>query len=129
MNPKLAKWEDRLHAILHDIDSKLEDKYGKIAPLHPARPARGDAGSPQYDGLFRVTAPFTAGYGSGLGAGYLFRIEFVTLSRIAPDVVSKIKSEAVAMLKKELDMAFPGKNLSVDQDGASYKIHGDLSLE
>ena len=129
MNPKLAKWEERLHAVLHSIDSKLEDKYGEIAPLHPARPARGETANPQYDGLFRVTAPFTAGYGSELGAGYIFRVEFASLSHIPPAIAEKVKADAVAMLKADLKHAFPGKKLHVDKDGDTCKIHGDITLD
>ncbi|MBO7222834.1 MAG: hypothetical protein J6V70_01715, partial [Kiritimatiellae bacterium] len=69
---KLEEWEERLYTLLREIDGALEDKYGKLYPLHPARPQRGETANPQYDGLFRITASYSAGYGSKLGPGYIF---------------------------------------------------------
>jgi len=129
MNPKLAKWEERLYEILREIDVKLEDKYGARWPLHPARLRRGAAANPQYDGLFRITASFSAGYGSKHGPGYIFRVEIVTLSEVPVKIKEAIEAEAAVLLEKGLLEAFPGRSMSVDRDGAVYKIFGDLSID
>lgn len=128
MNPRLTAWEDKLYDLLREIDAILEDKYGHKWPLHPSRPARGIAANPQYDGLFRITASFTAGYGSELGAGYVFRVEVVTLSQVPADVREVIEIEAAELLRRGLPTKFPGRQLSVERDGRVFKIFGDLSI-
>ncbi len=125
---RLEAFEETLHGVLSEIDGALEERWGARWPLHPARPPRGTAANPQYDGLFRVTASFTAGYGSKWGPGYLFRVEFSTLSPVPAADRAAIEAEAVALLREGLARAFPGRDLRVDRDGAGYKIHGDLSL-
>lgn len=129
MNPKLARWEARLHKLLREIDHHLESRYGDCWPLHPSRPKRGVAANPQYDGLFRVTAAFSAGYGSRLGPGYVIQVEIVTLAQIPKDVREKIEQEAIDRLRAGLPEAFPGRKLSLERDGAVFKIYGDLSLD
>lgn len=128
MNPTLAKWEDKLYKILHAIDIYLEDKYGNLLPLHPSRPEHGTAVNPQYDGLFRLTASFSAGYGSALGAGYIFRVEFVTLSKISSTQREAIEDEAADLMRQGLALAFPDQHMTVARDGSVYKISGDLRL-
>ena len=129
MATKLEIWEDALQRVLSFIDRRLEEKYGRLYPLHPARPATGTTGNPQYDGLFRVTAVFSAGIGSRLGKGYLFRVEIVPLSRVKPEVRTAVEEEAADMLRKGLKEVFPGRDLSVDRDNGVLKIYGDLSLD
>ena len=124
----LEDFEDRLHGVLSEIDGALEERFGSRWPLHPARPPRGAAANPQYDGLFRVTASFTAGYGSKLGPGYVFRVEASTLASVPESEREAIEEAAVALLREGLARAFPGRDLRVDRDVAGYKIHGDLSL-
>ena len=124
----LEAFEDKLHGVLSEIDGALEERWGARWPLHPARPTRGAAANPQYDGLFRVTASFTAGYGSKLGPGYVFRVEISTLADVPEADRRAIEEEAVALLRDGLATAFPGRDLRVDRDGAVLKIHGDLSL-
>ena len=124
----LEAFEDKLHGVLSEIDGALEERFGSRWPLHPARPPRGAAANPQYDGLFRVTASFTAGYGSKLGPGYVFRVEISTLADVPEADRRAVEEEAVALLRDGLAKAFPGRDLRVDRDGAGYKIHGDLSL-
>ena len=128
MNPKLAQWEARLHKLIRKIDHDLEDRHGDVWPLHPARPRRGSAANPQYDGLFRVTAAFSAGYGSRLGPGYVVRVEIVTLAAVSDDLRETIEQEAVDMLRAGLPQAFPGRDLRVERDGSVFKIFGDLSI-
>lgn len=128
MNSKLAKWEAQLYKILHAIDVHLEAKYGDMLPLHPSRPGQGTAANPQYDGLFRLTASFSAGYGSELGAGYIFRVEIVTLSKIPPAQREAIEDEAADLMRQGLERVFPDQHMAVDRDGSVYKIYGDLTL-
>ena len=128
MSIELENWEDTLQLALSEIDARLEEKYGGLYPLHPARPARGSTANPQYDGLFRVTAVFSAGIGSEYGKGYLFRVEMVSLAAIPEQVLEKIEEEAAELLRKELEQRFPGRELHVERDGRIFKIHGDLSL-
>ncbi len=128
MNSKLAQWEGKLSHILREIDVKLEKQYGAIWPLHPARPSKGTAANPQYDGLFRLTASFSAGYGSRLGPGYILRIEMVTLHKIPDDKRKAIEDEAVEMVRTGLKTTFPSRHLSLEKDGSVYKIFGDLDI-
>ena len=125
---RLESFEDTLHGVLSEIDGALEERWGARWPLHPARPPRGSAANPQYDGLFRVTASFSAGFGSALGPGYVFRVELSTLRNVPPEVRAEIEEEAARLLRAGLARAFPGRDLRVDRDGSVYKIHGDLSL-
>ncbi len=106
----------------------LEDEYGQEWALHPARPPRGETGNAQYDGLFRVTASFTAGFGSQIGRGYVFRVEMATLEEIPQEVRERIEESAAADLRMLLDEAFPEQELQVTRDGHVLKIHGDLGL-
>lgn len=128
LNPKLLEWEHRLHGVLQQVDAMLEDQYGHEWPLHPARPPRGTTANAQYDGLFRVTASFSAGYGSEVGRGYVFRVEMVTLASIPVDVRERIEASAADDLRLLLPEVFPGQELHVSRDGGVFKIHGDLSL-
>ena len=124
----LEDFEDRLHGVLSEIDGALEERFGSRWPLHPARPPRGAAANPQYDGLFRVTASFSAGYGSKFGPGYVFRVEASTLASVPESEREAIEEAAAGLLREGLARAFPGRDLRVDRDVAGYKIHGDLSL-
>ncbi len=125
---KLEEWEGRLYTLLREIDGVLEDKYGKLYPLHPARPERGETANPQYDGLFRITASYSAGYGSKLGPGYIFRVEVVTFETVPDEERLKFETEAMQMAEEGLKKVFPERELSVARDGNVIKIYGDLSL-
>lgn len=125
---KLEEWEGRLYTLLREIDGVLEDKYGKLYPLHPARPERGETANPQYDGLFRITASYSAGYGSKLGPGYIFRVELVTFEMVPDTIRQTIEAEAIQMAEDGLKKVFPERELSVARDGNVIKIYGDLSL-
>ena len=125
---KLEEWEGRLYTLLREIDGVLEDKYGKLYPLHPARPERGETANPQYDGLFRITASYSAGYGSKLGPGYIFRVELVTFEMVPDETRLSIEEEAMQMAEDGLKRVFPERELSIARDGNVIKIYGDLSL-
>ena len=123
----LDAFEESLDAALASVDHALEAKWGGRWPLHPARPEAGRAANPRYDGLFRVTAAFTAGYGSEKGRGYLVRVEIATLAAVSDADRRAIESDAAGFLQTALADAFPGRDLRVERDGPSLKIVGDLS--
>lgn len=124
----LEAFEEKLDAVLADADRALEARWSGRWPLHPARPAAGAAANPRYDGLFRVTASFTAGFGSEKGPGYLVRVEPATLADVSASDRAALEDEAVGLLREGLARAFPGRDLCVERDGGPYKIFGDLSL-
>ncbi len=125
---RLEEWERKLRQVFDKIDDYLEDKYGSMYPLHPARARRGRTSSKSQDGLFNVGAAYSAGFGSEYGEGYVLELRFSTLRRVPKDIRAKIKAEVVELLEKELPEKFPGKKLTVKRDGRLYKIIGDLSL-
>lgn len=125
----LEEFEEKVDAVLAGVDRALEERWSGRWPLHPARPAAGEAANPRYDGLFRVTAAFTAGFGSEKGPGYLVRVELATLEGVSAEDRAAIEDEAVALVREGLAGAFPGRDLRVERDGGVYKIFGDLSLK
>ena len=124
----LEEFESTLDAVLADVDRALEERWAGRWPLHPARPAAGEAANPRYDGIIRVTAAFTAGYGSEKGPGYLLRVEPATLENVPAADREALEDEAAALVRDGLAAAFPGRDLRVARDGGPYKIFGDLSL-
>ena len=124
----LEDFEFALDTVLADVDRMLEERWGDRWPLHPARPAAGVAANPRYDGLFRITAAFTAGFGSEKGPGYLLRTEAATLADVPAADRTALEDEAAALVRDGLARAFPGRELHVERDGGVYKIFGDLSL-
>ena len=125
---RVEKWERNLKKIFNRIDDYLEEKYGDLFPLHPARPVRGKTSNREYDGLFNVGASFSAGFGSDYGPGYVVEVRLATLSRVPEELRIKIVEEVIQLLRRELPKQFPGKELDVVRDGPVYKIYGDLSL-
>ena len=128
MHPKLTAWEDKLRTIFEKIDAYLEEKYGAKYPLHPARARRGATSGGEYDGLFSVDGVFTPGFGSDLGRGYILRVQIATLADVPEEIREAIERDAADRLKKELPKIFPDRKLTVERDGHSFKIIGDLSL-
>jgi hypothetical protein len=125
---KLERWEGKLNGLLRRVDRALEKRFGKKYDLHPARGVHGSASNPQHDGLFRVTAAFTPGFGSQLGKGYVLQIDIMTLETVPADKVEIIEREAVRMISEGLEEVLPGRGLKVGRDGNVWKITGDLSL-
>lgn len=125
---KLAIWEKKLKNLFDSIDDNLEEKYGKLYPLHPRRAKRGSTGDKEQDGLFNVGASYSLGIGSSHGAGYVIEVRLVTLSRVHREIRTQIEEEVVRVLQRELPHAFPKQKLNVDRDGNVYKIYGDLNL-
>lgn len=127
-HPNTILWERRLRSIFETIDNYLEDCYGDRLPLHPNRPPRGTTASGEMDGLFNLGASFTAGFGSTLGRGYLVHIEMRTLEDIPGELCRRVEEDVCSLLRKELSLKFPERQLRVEQDGRSWKILGDLNL-
>ena len=124
----LEDFEERLDSVLADVDRALEERWAGRWPLHPSRPAAGEAANPRYDGIIRVTAAFTAGFGSEKGPGYLLRVEPATLENVPAADRAALEDEAASLLREGLAAAFPGRDLRVERDGGPYKVFGDLSL-
>lgn len=127
-NPKVIKWEEPLYDMLRDIDVQLESEFGDILPKHPSRPHHGVTSNPQNDGLFRVTANFTMGYGSAHGKGYTLDIDFVTLRAVAEGHRLTVENRALKLIQDGLDQRLPERKLKVKRDGICWKIVGNLSL-
>lgn len=127
-NPLLEKWEEKLQDIFDEIDHILEEKYGELYPLRPNRPKHKQGVTPDADGLFDLGVSFSAGLGSKLGPGYVFRVKLATLQRIPEDLQERIEDEVVGLLEQQLPKSFPGKELRVARDGKVYKIFGNLDL-
>lgn len=127
-NVLVEKWEDRLNQILRKVDLTLEERHGSRFDPHPARPLHGVTANPQNDGLFRVTASFTPGFGSELGRGYVLQLDVMTLEKTDPAQIEAIQQEAVDLIQKNLEDALPDRGLKVMRDGNVWKIVGDLSL-
>jgi len=128
-NPRVEKWEGKLNALLRQVDAVLEEEYGEVVPRHPSRLPHGATENPQQDGLFRITAAFTAGFGSQLGRGYVVTIEPVTLATFPQDVWREVEQKACRMIREGLEDALPGRDLKLQRDGDVWKITGDLSLD
>jgi hypothetical protein len=128
-NPKMKKWEKNLRRIFDEIDDHLEDTYGEMYPLHPARAPRGHTANKSHDGLFNVGAAFSAGYGSKFGRGWVVDIRMVTLSEIEGEVKEKIHSEVAEKVRDRLKETYPEQEIRVEQDGNIFKIFGDIDLK
>jgi len=128
-HPWAEEWERRLEAVLQDVDHDLEERLGTLYDLHPARPAHGEAANRRYDGLFRITANFTAGFGSAFGPGYALDIGISTLERVSDADRASVEREAIAGIRARLPEAFPGRDLRIVRDGTVWKLVGDLSLQ
>ncbi len=127
-HPHTKDFQDRLKRVFDEVDDYLEERYGSLYDLHPARPPHGATSNKEHSGLFNVGASFSAGYGSQFGRGYVLSIEIATLDRVPDDVEDQIDDDAAAMIRKLLPREFPGRRLEVTRDGRVFKIHGDLSL-
>ena len=125
----VAVMEKKLQTVMDKIDDHLEEVYGQEFRLHPSRPARGEAASGEYDGLFSVTATFSPGYGSSQGSGYVLKVRMVTLESIPQEFKLKIEQEVATRLTEALPEAFPERKLQVAYDNGVYKVHGDLSIK
>jgi hypothetical protein len=127
-HPFAIAFEKELNAVLDDVDHLLEARFGDRYDLHPSRAAKGQTGNPTYDGLFQLSASFSAGYGTELGRGYVLEVRLVTMENVPGDERAVIENVAATLLEQHLDLAFPKRALKLQRDGTVYKIVGDLSL-
>lgn len=127
-HPRLVEFEASLKRLFDSVDDHLEERYGGVYQLHPARARRGATANKAQDGLFNVGATFTPGFGSKLGRGYIVQVDMVTLERVPADVRESIEQEVADLVSEKLPYYFPHRRLRVDRDRNSYKIHGDLRL-
>ena len=128
-NPHMAEWEKTLKKIFDIIDDHLEDKYGYLYPLHPARAQRGRTSNKSSDGLFNIGAAFSAGFGSSFGRGWVVDVTMVTLFKVPEEIKQKIYREVTEELKRLLDEYYPERDIKVAKDGNVFKIFGELGLE
>jgi len=129
LHQRVEEWESALNALLRRVDGALEKSYGAVLARHPARLPHGSTPNPQQDGLFRVTASFTPGFGSEHGKGYVIQLDFVTLESIPVQQRESLQQLAIRLIKEGLHEFLPGRNLAVKRDANVWKIVGDLSLE
>lgn len=127
-NNALENFDSTLTQLLHEVDALLEAKYGHRFTRHPARPAQGQTANPQYDGLFTLTANFSAGIGSTFGPGYTLALRMSTLEPIPEDIKDDCEKIMIDHLASRLPIVFPQRALHLDEDQHGWKIHGDLSL-
>ncbi len=127
-HPRLVEFEARLKGLFDEVDDRLEEDYGGLFPLHPARAPHGATSNKEQSGLFNVGAAFTPGFGSRLGKGYVVDVTMVTLTNVPDYVRDEVTEEAVGLISEGLPRHFPDRTLSVERDGNSFKITGDLSL-
>ena len=125
---RVEAMEDRLHAALERVDAELERRHGDRYDLHPARRSHGTAAKRQYDGLFELTAGFSAGFGSDPGPGSAITLRVVTLEHVPPEARAAFEAEAVALLERQLEAVFPERELEIVRDVHGLKIIGDLKL-
>ncbi|GAB1484763.1 hypothetical protein MASR2M78_35810 [Treponema sp.] len=128
IHAKLRAFDKQLTALFHEIDRRLEDRWGSAFTRHPNRPRRGKTGNPEMDGLFEVAADFTPGYGSEHGRGYIVSLRVATLESVPPDRFEDFMCEAAITLEELLPVYFPERKLFVVRDGERFKIVGDFSL-
>ena len=126
---KAIEWEKRLKSVFDEIDAELENDYGGMFSRHPARAPDGGTSNPEMDGLFNVGASFSAGFGSRFGPGYVVNIQLSTLEHVPGKIKTALRDHVQALLIEKLPVAFPGKDLRVDQELRHLRIHGDLSLD
>ncbi len=124
----MEEWENTLKEIFNEIDDYLEDMYGGLYQLHPARMKRGETSNKAYDGLFNVGASFSAGFGSKYGRGWIFDIHLSTLQHVSSEIKEQIYRDAVDKLQKLLEEKYPDRKIRVEKDGQVFKIFGDLKI-
>ena len=114
--------------LFDEIDDEIEERFGLLYNLHPARAKRGTTSNKEQDGLFDIGASFSAGFGSRRGRGYVLDVDMITLEHVPEEVRQRIEEIVADKIREKLPRFFPGKELSVRRDGNVFKVIGDLSL-
>ena len=120
---RIKEFDESLKKMFDEIDDYLEDSYGYLYPLHPARPDRGKTSNKEHDGLFNIGASFSAGFGSRLGRGYIVDVQMVTLHQVPDDICRQIEDDVVRQISRKLPAFFPARDLDVEKDGTVFKIY------
>lgn len=128
MDKRTEEMEHKLFEALEKTDAEMERRYGDRYRLHPARLPDGKAATRQYDGLFSLSAGFSAGFGSQYGPGYALDLRMVTLDAVPEDFRQKFEAEAIEVLQGELDTRMPERHLKIVRDVSGWKIVGDLHI-
>ena len=121
-------WESKLKSLFDEIDDEIEERFGTLYNLHPARAKRGSTASKEQDGLFDIGAAFSPGFGSEYGRGYVVDVDMMTLEHVPKEVHEHIEEIVAELIRQKLPVYFPGKELEVRRDGRIFKIIGDLTL-
>ncbi len=124
----MEKWEAFLRKSFDEIDDYLEEKYGKIYPLHPNRPRKGETSNKSSDGLFNIGAAFSPGYGSEHGRGWVIEVDMVTLAKVPGKVQREIEEEVARLLREKIEKSYRGSEIGVERDGNVFKIFGNIGL-
>jgi hypothetical protein len=124
----IESWEGKLKKLFDEIDDELEERFGSLYVLHPARAKRGSTSNKEQDGLFDIGASFSAGFGSETGRGYVVDVDMITLAQVPKEVQGHIEELVVEKIREKLPRFFPGRELQVKRDGNVFKIIGDLSF-
>ena len=127
-HPKMTEFDDRMKDLFDEVDHHIEDLYGDLYDLPPARPARGETANPEADGLFNIGANFTPGYRSKLGRGYIIDVSMSTLEKVDGAVRREIYEATAEKVRELLPLYFPERELTVRCDGNHFYIQGDFSL-
>ncbi len=128
MDTRTEEMEHKLFVAMEHTDAEMERRYGDRFELHPARLPHGKAASRQYDGLFSLSAGFSAGFGSQFGPGYALDLRLVTLEAVPEDFRAQFEEEAIAFLQKELDQTMPERKMKIVKDVNGWKIVSDLHI-
>lgn len=126
---QVEEFESRLSQLLAKVDHELERQYAMTIPPKAGRPNAGTTCNPQYDGVFSLTAVFSAGLGSIHGAGYTIELRIVSNTTPAPAIREQLQSAIENRIKKELPTYFPMRKLNlVRERNGTLKLIGDLGV-
>ena len=126
---QVEAFESRLSQLLADVDCELERRHPDTFPKRGSRPDAGTTCHPQYDGLYSLTAAFSAGIGSVHGPGYTVTLRIATPGSPAPEAQSRLLEEARGLIAERLRSYFPNHRLTLAREpGGTLKIIGDLGV-
>ncbi|MCX7818847.1 MAG: hypothetical protein N2652_06540 [Kiritimatiellae bacterium] len=124
----VEEFERRLHEMFGRVDRALEAEFGSVGVRDPRRPPAGSIVDHTAEGLFHLSASFSAGLGSAAGPGYVVTLDVRTVGPVPLALRRQIEDRALELLQRELAAAFQDRELRLVRDGPVWKIVGDLSL-